>query len=145
MARPSYSCTIKLRTPMVREAEGPAFRSGQDFAEAFRDVANLDREAMLVVTLNQKNRQIDRHIVSLGTLTASLVHPREVFKPAIADGAAAIALVHNHPSGDPTPSSEDRQLTQRLKEVGDLLGIRLLDHVVVARSGFTSFVDQGLL
>ncbi len=145
MPRPTYSCSIKLRTMQLREAEGPAFRDAKGIASAFHDIATLDREAMFVITLSQKHRQIDRHLVSLGTLTASLVHPREVFRPAIYDGAAAIALVHNHPSGDPTPSVQDKEMTCKLKEAADLLGIRLLDHIIVGRDGFVSFLDEGLL
>jgi DNA repair protein RadC len=95
--------------------------------------------------MTQKNDVIDRHMISLGTLTASLVHPREVYRPALQDGAAAVAFVHNHPSGDPTPSPEDRALTKRLADAGALLGIRVLDHVIVGRERFYSFVDEGLL
>ena len=83
--------------------------------------------------------------VSIGTLSASLVHPREVFSPAIAHAAAAIVAVHNHPSGYPTPSSEDRDVTRRLQRAGELLGIPLADHVVVSAAGFFSFREHGLL
>ena len=83
--------------------------------------------------------------VSRGSLNQSLVHPREVFAPAIRESAAAILVVHNHPSGDPTPSREDREVTTRLVEAGDLLGVPLLDHVVVADEGYQSFADRGWL
>ena len=84
--------------------------------------------------------------VSVGTLTASLVHPREVFRAAIRERAASIALVHNHPSGDPTPSPEDVALTARLRSAGDLLGIRVLDHIVIGSGGrYVSFLDTGRL
>ena len=79
----------------------------------------------------------------MGTLTASLVHPREVFRDAIRSAAAAIVLVHNHPSGDPSPSAEDRSVTERLRSAGALLGIRVLDHVIVADSGYFSFREAG--
>lgn len=105
----------------------------------------MDREAFFVVTLDQKHRVIDKHLISLGTLTASLVCGREAFKTAIIEGAAAVAFVHNHPSGDPTPSPEDKAITKRLKEAGEILGIRVLDHCIIGRNGFTSFVDEGLL
>jgi DNA repair protein RadC len=81
--------------------------------------------------------------VSRGTLTASLVHPREVFRPAIREAAAALLLVHNHPSGDPAPSREDREITARLVQAGDLLGIPVLDHVVVAEGGYRSLREEG--
>ncbi len=81
----------------------------------------------------------------MGTLTASLVHPREVFGPAMREGAAAIILVHNHPSGDPTPSPEDVEITMRLSEVGRLVGIRLLDHVILGDGCFTSCFERGLI
>ena len=83
--------------------------------------------------------------VSLGTLAASLVHPREVFKAAIIGNAAAIIVIHNHPSGDPTPSREDREITARLKSCGETLGIPVLDHIVVAAEGYRSFAEMGLL
>jgi DNA repair protein RadC len=109
-------------------------------------VAGLDREAFYVVFVDGKNRASGINLVSLGSLTAALVHPREVFKPAIAGSAAALVLVHNHPSGDPSPSAEDIALTKRLCEVGDLVGIKVLDHIVLGDGGsFRSFADEGLL
>jgi DNA repair protein RadC len=103
----------------------------------------LDREQFLVCCLDAKNVSIGVNIVSIGSLTLSIVHVREVFKPAILLNAAAIIAVHNHPSGDPTPSAEDRTLTTRLREAGDLLGIRLLDHLILGESSLYSFADQG--
>ncbi len=145
MRRKRYACDLRIMAFQVREAEGPPVKSGSDFAEMFKDISCLDKEAFFVVTLSQKNSTIDRHLVSMGTLTASLVHPREAFRPALQDGAAAVAFVHNHPSGDPTPSSDDMSLTKRLKDAADLLGIRILDHVIVGRGRYFSFVDEGLL
>jgi DNA repair protein RadC len=84
-------------------------------------------------------------VVSIGTLTATLVHPREVFAPAISCGAASLVVAHNHPSGDPTPSHEDRLLTQRLSEAGRLLGLQLDDHLVIGRSGYVSLRQLGIL
>ena len=143
--RKAYACAIRLTAYQVREAEGPAVRSGADVAAAFQECGQADREMFFTVTLSQKNEIIDRHLVSIGTLTASLVHPREALRPALTDSAAAVIFVHNHPSGDPTPSQEDRVLTQRLKEAGELLGIRVVDHVVIGRGRHTSFVEAGLL
>jgi len=109
-------------------------------------LANLDREAFWVIMLDGKNRATGINLVSLGSLTAALVHPREVFKPLIVGNAAATILVHNHPSGDPAPSAEDLTLTRRLCEVGELVGIRVLDHLVLGERGsFRSLSDDGLL
>ena len=109
-------------------------------------LADVDREHFVVLLLNQKNRVIGVHTVSVGSLTASIVHPRETFKAAILANAAAIICGHNHPSGDCQPSREDRAITQRLKEGGALLGINLLDHVIVGGEGrYFSFADENLL
>ena len=109
-------------------------------------LADVDREHFVVLLLNQKNRVIGVHTVSVGSLTASVVHPRETFKAAILANAAAIICGHNHPSGDCQPSREDRAITQRLKEAGALLGINLLDHVIVGGEGrYFSFADENLL
>ena len=90
-----------------------------------------DAEEFVIVTLDTKHRPIRIVRITRGTLTASLVHPREVFRPAIVDCAGAIFLVHNHPSGDPTPSPEDRAVTRRLKEVAAIIGIQILDHLII--------------
>jgi DNA repair protein RadC len=100
-------------------------------------------ERFVVVLLDGRHRVIRPVLTSLGTLTASLVHPREVFGPALREPAAAVVLVHNHPSGDPTPSREDREITVRLAAAGELLGIPVLDHVVVAEQGFVSLREEG--
>ncbi|MCW8130461.1 MAG: DNA repair protein RadC, partial [Planctomycetota bacterium] len=128
------------------DTRGRAFTSGQDFFEHYRlRLRNLKKERFFVACLDQKNRLLGEEMVSEGSLTQALVHPREVFNPAIRMQAAAIAVIHNHPSGDPTPSKQDKQLTQRLSEVAELVGIRLLDHVIVGDGDFTSFVEKGLL
>ena len=104
-----------------------------------------DREQCVALLLDTRNKVIGIHTISIGSLNASVVHPRETFKAAIVLGAAAIIVCHNHPSGDPTPSQEDRALTTRLKQVGDLLGIPLLDHVILGEpTQFFSFKQQAL-
>ncbi|HSL05111.1 MAG TPA: JAB domain-containing protein [Nitrospiraceae bacterium] len=105
--------------------------------------AGLDREQFLVCGLDAKHRIIGVNVVSIGSLTLALVHPREVFKPLILMNAAAWICAHNHPSSDPTPSQEDRVLTSRLKQGADLLGITLLDHLILADERCYSFADQG--
>jgi DNA repair protein RadC len=101
------------------------------------------QEEFHIVTLDTKHQPLATHRITVGTLDASLVHPREVFRPAIRDAAAAVLLVHNHPSGDPTPSREDRQVTDRLTEAGKLIGIQVLDHIIVARQRSVSIRDLG--
>jgi DNA repair protein RadC len=110
-------------------------------------LSHVDREHFVVVLLDRKNQVIGLNTVSIGSLTASVVHPREVFKPAILSNAAAVILCHNHPSGSPLPSNEDRVLTARLVEAGKLLGINVLDHIILGDESqrYFSFADEGLL
>ena len=108
-------------------------------------VREAKKEHFVVLCLNARRQLTHQETVSIGTLSASLVHPREVFSPAISAAAAAVVVIHNHPSGDPTPSAEDRDVTRRLQRAGELLGIPLADHVVVSATGFFSFREHGLL
>lgn len=114
-----------------------------------KDMQQLDREAFYVLHLNGKNQIIAKELISLGSLSTCIVHPREVFKGALLNNSAAIIGVHNHPSGDPAPSYEDRVITQRLRECADLLGVQFLDHIIVSYavpdSRYFSFLDNGLL
>lgn len=103
---------------------------------------HAEREHFLVLGLNTRNQIKYIDLVSLGTLNSTLVHPREVFRLAISEGVAAIVLSHNHPSGDPSPSEEDRRLTKQLVDGGKLLGIDVLDHVVVGGTGHYSFQEN---
>jgi len=139
----------RLRISVVREGRArhsePLRLSTDVFRFLERKARRWDREHVVTLALDGKNRVLGFEIVSIGTLTASLVHPREVFKAAILANAAAIIVAHNHPSGDPTPSAEDRAITQRLKDAGELLGIRLLDHVVLGDGRYHSFADAGEL
>lgn len=125
---------------------GDALRSSEDVFRHFGErLVKEKREIFYVVLLNNKNRKIREVKISEGSLTASLVHPREVYNPVIRESAAAVIFVHNHPSGDPTPSPEDLEITRRLKEVGEVMGIRVLDHVVVGHDRYFSFSDRGVL
>jgi len=101
------------------------------------------QEEFHIVTLDTKLQPIQSHQITVGTLDASLVHPREVFRAAIRDAAASILLVHNHPSGDPTPSRQDREVTERLKRSGELLGITVIDHIIVAKENTVSLAECG--
>ncbi len=105
----------------------------------------LDREQFIIACLNTKNEPTNISVVAVGTLNKSIVHPREVFKTAILSNAASIMAFHNHPSGDTTPSQQDLQLTNRLYEAGELLGIKLLDHLIIGDGSFTSLKENGYL
>jgi DNA repair protein RadC len=129
-----------------KEGYGPPQRlhSSADVYHAFRErFEKLDREEFLVLLLDAKNTMLDFNVVSVGSLTASIVHPREVFKPALLTNAAGIILMHNHPSGDIHPSQEDLTITKRLRETGEVMGIRVLDHIIFGENKFLSFVDAG--
>ena len=133
------SFSFNLSLPCVREGTGESCRTPEDVRRLLADTADLAQEAFTVITLNRKNKVIDRHLVTLGLLDASLIHSREVFRPAIGDGASSVIISHNHPSSDPTPSSEDLAITRRLVESGRVLDIRVLDHVIVGRGASPHF------
>lgn len=142
------SLKISLALPVVREAatDATSCTNPEAVAALLLDLAHMAQEAFCVVTLNTRNRVIDKHLVSLGTLDASIVHPREVFRPAILDGARSIIISHNHPSGDPSPSKEDVTITRQLISAGEILGISVLDHVIMGRGEhpFFSLRESGL-
>lgn len=123
----------------------PMINSASDVAElVMAEMRHLDREHLRVLCLDTKNRLIRVAPVSVGTLNSSLAHPRECFKPAVSSGAASVILVHNHPSGDPTPSSEDIQLTRQLTRASEVVGIDLIDHIVIGQGCFASLRERGL-
>jgi len=123
---------------------GEPLRGSGDVYNHFRErLAAEAREHFYAVLLDNKHRKIKDVAVSLGSLTASIVHPRDVFAPVVREAAAAVIFVHNHPSGDPTPSKEDIEITQRLRAVGELMGVRVLDHIVIGKGRYVSFVDDG--
>jgi DNA repair protein RadC len=133
------------RLGRVRNPGRPVISSPEDVDGLLRGrIANLDRENFVVVLLNTKNEVLGFPTVSVGTLSASLVHPREVFKPAIRASAAGIVLAHNHPSGRVGPSREDREVTRRLKEASGIIGIEVLDHVILG-DGYFSMKEHGIL
>ena len=109
------------------------------------ELSRADKEHFMIIMLNTKHRVIAKKVISIGHLQASLVHPREMFKEAIRRSSAAVILVHNHPSGDLTPSRDDIATTERLKEVGDMIGIDVLDHIIIGDNRYLSFREQGLL
>lgn len=99
----------------------------------------------LCLHLDGKNRIVCVDLVSIGSLNQSLVHPREVFKTALLSNAAAVLLIHQHPTGDPAPSTEDIAITRRLREAGEILGLKVLDHIIIGQDEYLSFVERGLL
>ncbi len=134
------------RATAIPLVSGQSFRSSLDIFRHFQTVVEgLKKECFWNILLDGKNRMLRVGRISEGSLTSSLVHPREVYRPAIREAAAGVVFVHNHPSGDPTPSREDVEITERLVKSGQLVGIRALDHVIMGTDQYFSFADQGLL
>jgi len=119
----------------------PTIRGADDVYEYLKELRKMKKEVFRGLYLNTRNKLIHDEVISIGTLNANLVHPREVFQPAVEFSAAAVIVAHNHPSGDAGPSTEDREVTKRLSDAGNLLGIELLDHVIITRNGFKSCRD----
>ena len=124
-------------------ASTPFTTSSQVYLHYRERLAHERVEHFIAIVLDNKHRKIRDVVVGQGSLTASIVHPRDVFTRVIRDAAAAVIFVHNHPSGDPTPSREDVDISRRLREVGELIGIKVLDHVIVGAGCYVSFVDDG--
>ncbi len=136
---------FELGRRFLQNKKSTLIMSPRDAWEEMKDVRASKKEHFAVFFLDSRNQEIKREIISVGTLNANLVHPREVFEPAIAHSAAQIIVAHNHPSGDPEPSEEDRIITARLADAGKILGIEITDHIVVAGEKFTSFRACGYL
>jgi DNA repair protein RadC len=140
--------TVHLARRLNQTVLVPAqvFRSSDEIFRHFQaKVEGLKKECLWALLLDGKNRLAGIVKISEGSLTTSMVHPREAFRPAVQEAAAGILFVHNHPSGDPAPSQEDVQITRRLVETGRILGIRVLDHVIIGAFSYFSFADQGML
>ncbi|MEW6356581.1 MAG: DNA repair protein RadC [Planctomycetota bacterium] len=145
-ARIQAALAIARRFASEPLAEGAKLRGSRDLFNHFRErLRDVKKETFWLVLLDQKHKIIRCARVSEGSLSQSLVHPREVFMPAVRESAAAVAFVHNHPSGDPNPSPEDRTITARLKEAGELLGIKVIDHLIIGGDSYVSFAEQGML
>jgi DNA repair protein RadC len=141
--------TLKELLLMVQEevqrTRNDRITGADDVYRVLHEYASKDQEHFLLLTLDGASKIIAKRVIHIGTLNQSLVHPREIFKPAITDGAAGIVISHNHPSGTLKPSRSDLQITQRLKEVATLVGIELLDHVILTEQGYYSFSEEGEL
>ena len=139
----------RYRKEVVRE-DAPAwvskrYTSPSQVFEMFLDLRLEAKEHFIALHMDGKNRISCLDRISVGSLNQSIVHPREVFKTACLSSAAAIMLIHNHPSGDPTPSREDLDITARLRQAGELMGVRVLDHIIIGRDAYVSLADRGLL
>lgn len=140
----AFALTKKLAS--VGAAENAVIRCPEDAYDLMKNEAKLlDKEYFSALLLNTKNHVIGKETISIGTLNSSMVHPRELFKQAIRRSAAAVILVHNHPSGDPTPSKEDISLTKRLVEAGEIIGIDVFDHIILGFNKFVSLKSKGLM
>ncbi|KHE67734.1 DNA repair protein RadC [Halobacillus sp. BBL2006] len=134
------------RMQQMKPVERYMIRSPEDGADfVMEEMRDLKQEHFICLFLNTKNQVLHRQTIFIGSLNASIVHPREVFKEAVKRSAASIICAHNHPSGDPTPSQEDIQVTRRLKECGKMIGIELLDHLVIGDRKFISLKEKGYL
>jgi DNA repair protein RadC len=139
---------LDLGRRAVEEERGERARvrcAGDVYSIMRLTMRDLKHEEFHVLLLNTQNEVLRQLQVTRGTLDASLVHPREVFRPAIAEAAASVILVHNHPSGDPTPSAEDRAVTRQLRTAGTLIGIEVLDHVIVGERRYVSLAESGMM
>jgi len=139
-----YELKLVANLPKVKEASSGGATNSPDAAyEALKEIGTLAQECFVVLTLNGKNEIIGQHLITLGLVDASLVAAREVFRPAIIDGAASIILAHNHPSGHTDPSAEDLRVTKKLIEAGEIIGITVVDHLIIGK-GYTSLREGGL-
>jgi len=136
---------FELGRRLLKDKKTRLVLSPHDAWEDLKDIRHNKKEHFVVFYLDTRNQQIKRETVSVGTLNANLVHPREVFERAIHCSAAQIIISHNHPSGDPAPSDDDIEVTKRLQEAGKILGIEVVDHVIVCDGCFLSFKCEGLL
>jgi DNA repair protein RadC len=142
----SAAFELVRRIQSRKDADRPLFKRSSDVAGHYLPLMrDLRKEVFKVLLLNRANRFIKEVFVSEGTLDASVVHPRDVFREALLEPAAGIILIHNHPSGNPSPSDEDLRITKQLVEAGRLLGIKVYDHIILAGEGYRSLADEGLI
>jgi DNA repair protein RadC len=142
----SAAFELVRRIQSRKDADRPLFKRSSDVAGHYLPLMrDLRKEVFKVLLLNRANRFIKEVSISEGTLDASVVHPRDVFKEALLEPAAAVILIHNHPSGNPSPSDEDLRITKQLVEAGRLLGIKVYDHIILAGESYRSLADEGLI
>jgi DNA repair protein RadC len=136
-----FELAKRMNAPIIKDEL--IIRSPEDVKDVLQDLKYLDREHFVTIYLNAKNHMIGRETISVGSLDASIAHPREIFKGAIRRGAANVIFAHNHPSGIPDPSPEDIMITQRLAEVGIIVGIEVMDHIIIGGDKYYSFQEHG--
>lgn len=146
---PAKACEIvacfELGKRLLQRKQAEIYLKPVDVWNELRDLRNHKKEHFVIFYLDSRNQEIKREIISIGSLNANLVHPREVFEPAVRNLAAQIILAHNHPSNDPEPSEDDLEITKRLVESGKILGIEVVDHIIVTKNGFLSFKQKKLI
>lgn len=146
---PAKACEIvacfELGKRLLKNKQTKIYLSPKEIWEELKELRNHKKEHFIVFFLDSRNQEIKQETISIGSLTANLVHPREVFESAIKHSAAHIIFSHNHPSGDPEPSEDDLLITKKLAQSGEILGIEVLDHIIVAQKGYFSFKEKGLL
>lgn len=136
---------LTKRALEVNDTNLPTISNAKDAVAQLTDIQDLKKEHFVVLYLNAKNQLVHKEIISMGTLNANLVHPREVFEPALKHSTAQIVAAHNHPSGDPKPSEDDIEITKRLTEAGKMMGVEVMDHVIVSKNSYFSFKEEGYL
>lgn len=145
-ARLAAACELGRRLSRERRGPRPVLATPRSvWRHLALELRDRERERFLALYLNTRNELVRETVVSVGSLNASIVHPREVFKPALACAAAALVVAHNHPSGDPAPSREDREVTRAIADAGRILDIPLHDHLIVGSDSYFSFRDAGLI
>ncbi len=146
---PAKACEIiacfELGKRLLKGKIAQLYLKPEEVFKELKDIRDHKKEHFIIFYLDSRNQEIKREIISVGSLNANLVHPREVFEPAVKHLAAQVILAHNHPSGDPEPSEDDLLLNKRLVEAGKILGIEVIDHIIVTKSGYLSFKEKGLL
>ena len=146
---PVKACEIiacfELGKRLLQHKKAEIYLKPKDVWEELKDLRNHKKEHFIIFYLDSRNQEIKREVISIGSLTANLVHPREVFEPAVRNLAAQIVVAHNHPSEDLEPSRDDLEITKRLVEAGKILGIEVIDHIIVTKNGFLSFKEKNLI
>ena len=130
---------------LLRDKKTSIFLSPKDVFDRLADLRDRKKEYFFIFYLDSRNQEIERKVISVGSLNANLVHPREVFEPAVKNLAASVIIAHNHPSGDSKPSEDDLEITKRLVEAGKILGIEVVDHVIVTKDNYFGFKEKGLI
>ncbi len=146
---PAKACEIiacfELGKRLLTDKKTKLYLSPKEVWDELKDIRTHKKEHFVIFYLDSRNQEIKREIISIGSLNANLVHPREVFEPAVKYLAAQIILAHNHPSGDPQPSPDDLEITKRLIKAGEVLGIQVVDHIIVVKDKYLSFKEEKLI